>query len=249
MPRFTESQTLETHKIGHFGFSAVPVDELEVAQVTLATIVCDRSTSTGSFQDEMEAAVSSTILALKGHAMSAQMLVRVVAFDNSIEEIHGFLPVESIDEKQYSGCLSPRGMTALFDACVSAIEATENYSSQLANSKFLNNAIVVVITDGWNNAGKFSDPSHVSKVRDSFESASKKETLESVATILVAVGAGSSRTELDAFHSDAGFTQPMLGVETATPDAIARVGKFVANSISSTSMSLGTGSPSMPIQF
>ena len=249
MPRFTESQTLDTHQIGHFGFSAVPVEELDAAQFTLATIVCDRSTSTGPFQDEMEQAVKSTILALKSHALSAQMLVRVVAFDNHMEEVHGFVPVESIDESHYSGVLSPRGMTALFDACISSVEATENYSGQLANSKFLNNAIVVVITDGWNNAGRFCVSSDVGKVKESFSSASQKETLESISTILVAVNAGSARQELDSFHAAAGFSQPIIGVDMATPDAIARVGRFVATSISSTSMSLGTGNASMPISF
>ena len=101
MPKFTESQTLDTHTIGTFGFSAVPLDELDAAQFTLATIVCDRSTSTSGFQDDMEEALKSTIKALKSHAQSDQMMVRVVAFDNDMEEVHGFISVQAIDEDQY----------------------------------------------------------------------------------------------------------------------------------------------------
>lgn len=249
MPRFTESQTLESHNVGHFGYAAVPTDELEASQFTLATIVCDRSGSTAAFQGDMESALKSTIESLKGHADAEQIMVRVIAFSDTIEELHGFCPVTGIDESQYSDSLKPRGLTALFDSVISAAEATEDYSSKLAAKNFLNNGILIVITDGWNNAGRFRNPNDVSHVKEALSRAMKMEALESLMTILVAVNWNEARAELEAFHAEAGFTQQLIGVDVATPEAIARVGQFVATSISSTSMSLGSGGPSVPVAF
>lgn len=249
MPLFTESQTLETHKIGHFGYSAVPLDELEAAQFTLATIVVDRSGSTGGFTQEMTNAVKAAVEALKRHPLKDQMLLRVIAFDSQMEEIHGFIPVGSINCDQYDGCFSPRGVTALFDACISAVEAIESFSASLASKKYLNNAIVVVVTDGLNNDGKFSRPGDVVEVKRAFTSAMQRESLESLATILIAVGYSQWKDELNKFHTDSGFTNPLIGVEQATPDAIARIGNFITSSISSTSMVLGTGGPSQSLNF
>lgn len=249
MPIFNESQTLETHNIGHFGYSAVPLDELEAAQFTLGTIVVDRSTSTNGFTREMTDAVKASIEALKRHPLKDQILVRVVAFDSSMEEIHGFIPVTGIDSSQYEGCFTARGMTALFDACVSAVEATEGYSRTLASKHYLNNGIVIVITDGANNEGRFDSPGDVVEVKKAFTGAMKNESLESLTTILIAVGFQSLKNELTAFHKDAGFTNPIIGVEQATPDAIARIGNFITSSFSSTSMVLGTGGPSQTLSF
>ena len=249
MPVFSESKTLEDHKVGHFGYAAVKIDELEAAQFTLATIVCDRSGSTSGFQSDMEDALKASVAALKNHAMVDQILVRVVAFDNDMHEIHGFCPVSAIDETQYSGILSPGGMTALFDSVISATEATEDYSTKLDGRKFKNNAIVIVITDGANNSGRFSSDSDVVKVTEAFTSAMQRETLESMMTILVAVNWNNYKPYLEKFHADAGFTQPIIGIENATPESIARVGQFIATSVSSTSMALGTGSASQQISF
>lgn len=251
MPIFSESQTLETHNIGHFGYSAIPLDELEAAQFTLATIACDRSGSTMGFTKEMTAAVISAVEALKKNPLSHDMLLRVVTFDSQLEEIHGFIPIGSIDPAQYEGCFEPRGMTALFDACISLVEATENFSVSLASKQYLNNGIVIVITDGLNNAGRFSADRDVPQVAKAFSSGVKSETLESLATILITVGTKDPSTKrgLIKFHQDAGFTNPMIDVESATPDAIARIGRFITSSISSTSMVLGTGGPSQSLNF
>ncbi len=249
MPIFNESQTLETHNIGHFGYSAVPLDELDAAQFTLATIVVDRSTSTNGFTREMTDAVKASIEALKRHPLKDQMLVRVLAFDSTMEEIHGFIPVTAIDPSQYEGCFVARGMTALFDACISAVEATESFSASLASKKYLNNAIVIVVTDGANNEGKFCNSSDVVEVKKAFANAMLRESLESLVTILIAVNYKALKDGLNAFLADAGFTNPLIGVEQATPDSIARIGNFITSSISSTSMVLGTGGPSKTLNF
>lgn len=251
MPVFTESQTLESHNIGHFGYSAVPLSELEATQYTLATIVCDRSTSTSCFTKQMTDALKSAVVALQKHPMNAQMLVRVIGFDNDMEEIHGFIPVGSIDADRYEGTLDPRGMTALYDSCISAAEATVAHSETLRKAKYLNNGIIIVITDGLNNAGRYSRLEDVDHVKVAFESAINAEQLESLSTLLIAVNTGNPdfRHFLQDFHDKAGFTSDMIDVKNATDDAIARVGRFVTSSISSTSMALGTGGPSQSLQF
>lgn len=251
MPKYGDDISLEQHKVGHFGFTAVSLDDLEASGYTLATIVCDRSGSTSGFQQPMEAALKASVEALRRHPNSESIMLRVVTIDSDCEEQHGFIPLPDIDLNRYDGMLSPRGMTALFDGCVNAAEAACGYGAQLLRDRFNANGILIVITDGANNAGRFPDPSDVIHVRKSFDQATQRESLESFVTILIAVNTNAAdfAAALRSFHDQAGFSIPMIELADATPATIAKIGKFVTDSISSTSTALGTGGPSQSISF
>jgi len=252
MPKYGED-SLNTHQVGHFGFTATNLDDLEAAGYTLATIVADRSGSTSGFQQPMEAALKASVQALRSSKTidPETIMLRVLTIDSDCDEQHGFIPLANIDLDRYDGMLAARGMTALFDGCINAAEAASEYGKQLIHDRFRANGILIVITDGANNAGRFSSDHQVGEVSKAIKATQLKEHLESFTTILVAVNLETAGYEqaLQKFHTDAGFTVPMISLKDANPATIAKIGKFIVDSVSSTSQSLGTGGPSQSIKF
>lgn len=203
MPKFTDEQfgddsgQLQVHKQGHFGFSAARIEDLGAAEYTLVTIVADRSGSTSSFQKDMEAALKSIVEACQHSDRSDNLLIRLVCFDDTHSEIHGFRQLPGKQQKAeiqqwldgYDGVLKPGGLTACYDATFDAIEAENNYGQQLLEEDFGVNGLLVVITDGWDNRSTYP----ISMVRAEFERATKMECMESLVTILVAVGQSDTK--------------------------------------------------------
>ena len=251
MPKFGEDASLDKHAVGHFGFTAVSMDDLESSGYTLASLVVDRSGSTQGFEQPMEAAVVASIEALRKMPTADSIMLRVLTIDNDCEEQHGFIPLADIDVARYVGAFSPRGMTSLFDGVINAAEAAACYGTQLLKDRFNANGILIVITDGCNNAGRFCSDSDLPAVRDALTSTQRKECLESFTTVLIGVNLQSREVEavLRKFHAEAGFSVPMIALKDADPKTIAKIGKFVTDSVSSTSQALGTGGPSQVPTF
>lgn len=86
----TDSQMISHSLSGeHYGFSAIDLNELGATRYTLVTIVVDESPSVSSFKKEMEECIKNTIESCKG-TYADYLLVRVVAFNSNLREIHGF---------------------------------------------------------------------------------------------------------------------------------------------------------------
>ena len=260
MPKFVDDDTmqLDHHNVGHFGFTALSIDDVAErgSDWTLATLALDRSRSTRGFQQPMEDAVKASVVALKKHPNSEQMMLRVLAFSTDCVEIHGFIPLADIDPTRYDGILKPDSMTALFDSCINGAEAAAAYGKQLIQDRFKANGILIVITDGLNNSGRFPDgrfPNNpdAQQVARAFRATQEKECLESFSTILIGVNlkSGDAKQTLESFHTEAGFSTPMIALDDASPDTIAKIGAFISSSVSSTSSSLGTGGPSQNLQW
>jgi len=253
MPKFVDDDnaTIDQHKVGHFGFTAVSLDDLESSGYTLATIACDRSGSTQGFQKPMEEALKASVAALLRHPNSESMMLRVLTFDTECAELHGFIPLADIEPMRYNGSLEPRGMTALFDACINGAEAASEYGKQLIQDRFNANGILIVITDGMNNSGRFFQNRDLPQVAKAFQDTQRNECLESFATILIGVNLQDShvKTILEDFHRQAGFSTDMIALMDAQPDTIAKIGAFISSSVSSTSTALGTGAPSQSLTW
>lgn len=252
MPKFGEDVALEQHKVGHFGFTAVSLDELESSGYTLATIVCDRSGSTDGFQKPMEEALKASVGALLKHPNKESIMLRVLTIDSTCEEQHGFIPLADIDTGRYDGMLQARGLTALYDGCINAAEAAAAYGQQLLRDHFNANGILIAITDGLNNEGRFKDAiGDIPHVAKAFKDTQAKECLESFTTVLIGVNLEDANVEaqLRVFHDRAGFTADMIALKDASPKTIAKIGAFISESVSSSSTALGTGGPSTSIKF
>jgi uncharacterized protein YegL len=248
MPRLG-SESLQKHNGGHFQFSATRIADLEASgssAYTLVTIIADRSGSTSGFQTEMEAALKSIVDACQKSDRADNLMIRVITFDSQHKEEHGFKLLSSIVLDDYNGILAPGGMTALYDAAVDGIEATNTYGRQLLEKDFDVNGIVFVITDGGDNESS----NGINQVNEALTNAVTGENLESMVSILIGVNIQSHQLQqlLDDFHKQAGFTQ-FVPLADANKNTLAKLAQFVSKSISSQSQYLGTGGPSASIVF
>lgn len=235
-------ETMETRPMGTFGFSATRLEELGATEYTLATVVVDTSSSVHDFKNDMEACLREIVKACKLSPRADNLLLRVVAFDTTLTELHGYKLLEQCNLDDYNGCLDVGGMTALHDAAENAVSAANAYAKDLAENDFAVNGIVVVITDGEDNQSK----GYATDVQKACEAAMRSEVLESLVTILVGVGTKQYPQlsgYLKDFQSAAGFMQ-YVEIDDANAKTLAKLAAFVSKSISMQSQSLGTGGPS-----
>jgi uncharacterized protein YegL len=230
----------------HYGYSATRLEDLGATEYTIATIVADISGSTAAFILDMEAAIARIVQACKFSPRADNLLLRLVAFDDSLSELHGFKLLENCNLADYGGTLRPGGSTALYDATQNAVASTTNYAQKLSSADFAANAILFVITDGMDNASKMS----AKKVKAAFDEAVRTEALESIVSVLIGVSVQDPEVSryLKKFHVDAGFTQ-YVELDQADAKTLARLAEFVSQSISAQSQALGTGGGSQQLVF
>ncbi len=245
MPKFDlNDEGAQQYAGGTYQFSAASIDDLGSTEYTLVTLLVDISSSVYSFKDELEKMLVTVVEACKHSPRVDNLMLRVVLFNHDLNEIHGFKLFGTINVGDYDGTIDPQGMTALFDAAVSGIDATGEYGKQLVDNDFDANAIVFLVTDGWNTAGV-----HMAHhVAETVTEIRKAEKLESIKTILIGVNATDYQDELEQFSKDGEFDQFILAGD-ATPDVLAKLADFISKSISSQSQSLGSGGPSQNLTF
>lgn len=249
MPRLNttdmETKTLPT---GSYGYSAAKLEDLGATEYTLVTLVVDESGSVFHYKSSMEDCIKEVISACRLSPRADNLLIRLVTFNSDMREIHGFKLLEQCNLDDYSNCLSPRGATALYDVAENAIAASADYGKNLTDNDFSVNGIVIVITDGEDNSSMTSQK----MVGDALEAVIRKETMESLVSILIGVGTQgehSVSTALKGFQKTAGFTQ-FVELADASSKTLAKLADFVSRSISVQSQSLGTGqSSSAPLSF
>lgn len=233
----------------HFGYSAASLDDLASPSYTLVTICCDESSSVSTYKTEIEKCIQEVVRACKFSQRSDYLLIRLVAFNSNMREIHGFKQLVDCDPNDYIGSISPSGMTALFSATQNSISATNDYAKQLDSEDYTDiNSIVFIITDGEDNA---SGSVSVSDVGESLKSCIRDEYLESISAVLIGVGVGdypSLSDTLNDFKTEAGLNQ-YIEIDNADDKSLAQLADFISKSVSATSNSLGTGNASTPLTF
>lgn len=234
---------LTTGSVGGFHFSAVRTDTLGAPEYTLVTLALDRTGSVAPFADVLFKIKQTVVEACRKSPRSDYLLLRVVEFNSGVDEVHGFMPLAEIDVSAYA---TPHctGLTALNDAAFAAISATRAYGLTLSKQDYLTNGIVVVVTDGDDNASRTT----VAMVADEVKKAVQSEALESLRTVLVGVNTAQLGSALKTFQASAGFDQ-FVDVADASAAKLAKLFDFVSRSISAQSQSLGTGGPSQALTF
>jgi len=229
----------------NYQFSGANLDQLGAAEYTLATIVVDVSGSVGSFKADLEKSIKTTVTSCQDSPRCDNLLMRILSFNDKLNEVHGFRPLADIDVASYDNSLNPYGGTALFDAVMNGIESSEVYGKQLVSQDIMANAVIYVITDGCNNSGNATAKS----VKKAIEKIAKDEkSLESVAVILIMVGYAdsASKAELDNFKTEANITQFVdltdLFAKANPAKALAKLAGYISKSVSSTSKALASGS-------
>jgi len=242
------STSLVSHSLTgqSYGYSAAGLEDLGATEYTLVIIIVDESESTAHFKTEMEKCIQAAIESCKVSPRSDYLMVRLVAFNHDMREVHGFKQLIDCNIADYDNCLSPGGSTLLFESACNAINATADYGKDLADKDFDVNAIVFIITDGMDNeSGQINGAS----VGQSLKDAMMAEDLESIMSVLIGVGVnGGVGTYLTSFQTDAGMSQ-YVELKDADEKTLAKLGGFISQSVSSQSSSLGTGGPSQTLNF
>jgi hypothetical protein len=232
-----------------FGYSATRIDELGASEYTLVTLIVDQSGSVSRFRKEIESCIKEVIGACSPALCpySDKLMIRLVLFDNQLEEVHGYKLLENCNPDDYNGCIRPGGTTALHDATKTSVDATVDYAKALVDQDYGVNAIVAIITDGLDNDSSFS----ARDCRNSLEEAVTGEMLESIRSILVGVDTDKNPhvvAGLKEFKDVAGIDQ-FESIGNANAKSLAKVAEFFSQSISAQSQALGTGGPSKPISL
>lgn len=237
MPRLLDNdmQTGAIPGLSGYHFSAVRADKLGESEYTLVTLALDVSGSVAGFRDLLIDTVKKAIDACRKSPKSANILVRVTTFSTTVNEVHGFKPLSEIDNAIYDS-IRTYGQTALFDACASAIGAMTEYGRVLGKQDFGVSGILFIITDGDDNASKYT--AHT--VKGMADDAVSGEVLESFRSILIGVNAASVRQYLEDFRIQGGLTE-YLDAGDATPGNLAKLAAFVSRSVSSSAT--GTAAP------
>ncbi len=225
--------------VSQFQFSGQQVAELTSTEYTLAGLAVDLSSSVGPFTKELEKAYAAVVKACRRSPRAHNLLLRGATFNDAVRELHGFVELSRLQEDQTT--FAPNGMTALYDGALDAIEAVETYGRYLTAKDFFVNGIVVIVTDGAENRSRTAT---IRKIKEALARIARAEQLESIKTILIGIGDSSVvQAGLEQFRKDAGLDQ-FLWVGDATPGRLAKMAEFISKSISSASLSLGTGGPS-----
>ena len=234
-----------------FQFSAVSVDILEDNEYTLVNLVLDFSGSVGTYFDSLKEMVKMTIETLRDPKapFAENILFRLITFNGSVYEEHGYLPLISVDTDGYDSLSHPVGLTALYDACLNAQEATEKYGMMLTQQDYTVNAIIIIVTDGGDNDSKRASLNDIKSFSDQLRTS---ESVESCRTILVACNTHipNAKRDLSNFNTVVGFDQ-YIEIENATPSSMAKLAGFVSQSVSMQAQANGTGvaSTSVDINF
>jgi len=239
-------KTIQQYTDSNFQFSGISTDRLGASEYTVVTIAIDMSSSVRRFEKELKESIKSIVASCKKSPRSENLLIRLVSFNNNVYEEHGFTMVSDIDINSYDSVSSPSGMTALYDASVSAIEATEQYSRNLTEQDFDVNGIVFIVTDGADNRSQNT----ANDVSEALKKAVQSESMESIRSVLIGVNTADSsiKSYLNDFMTESNIDQ-YVDIQNATPDSLAKLADFVSKSISIQSVSLGTGGPSQAIAF
>ena len=143
-------------------------------KTTLYNFTLDRS---GSMSGMEQVAVQSfnehlsTIRNLKVEFPNQEFLCSLTTFDNQIETIVESSPISEIHPIEI-GQYSPRGMTALLDAIGKNIHDTTEKYNQLIESDEMS-VVVVIITDGYENASRFFSYHDIAKKIADLENTNK----------------------------------------------------------------------------
>lgn len=227
-------QAIETEldDIAIAGCGGIDVDDIDSEEVTLVTVVIDASDSMHSYAGDVLKQYKEQFLdPLRGAKNAESILVSVWVFSGNrgadkVRLIHGYTPVPDCQDLT-SADYSPNGMTPLRDAVMKGITGLVNYGQTLRDNGTRTKSIVLVLSDGWENASGVSG----AKVRRLSE-----DVLRAQEFVLSYIFFGDE-SDGDKAAKDIGFPAHHRLTETHDAGGIRRVFGTASASVISTSQS------------
>lgn len=134
----------------------VPLDQLATNEVTLAMNIIDMSGSMSPHAADLIRAYNEDYLAaMLGSTASDDILVSTILFEDKVKLLHGYVNLADAPRLTASD-YSPYGTTALYDAVAGGLTNMVLYAQQLRQSGVMVRGIVIVYSDGADNASKQS---------------------------------------------------------------------------------------------
>lgn len=230
---------------GNYGYTGTKIETLTSFENTLAIGLLDESGSTTGFAGLMEICVKEIVKSLRRSPRADNLIYRHCHFGTHFREHHGFMPLGQINENDYDNCYQPGGATHLYDSVDRVINEMVDYAEQQAKQKYTCNGILYMLTDGQD----YGSTLKVRNVKETLAKAVASESLESLITILIGVNEDPGiQQSLQDFAKEAGFTQ-YVPIKNADEKNLAKLAKFISQSISSQSQALGSGGPSQSLTF
>lgn len=239
------NDSMMTGKVGNFSFSGIRPEKLGSTEYTLFNLNVDVTGSVSYFSNELLNAVKEVIEACKKSPRAEFILMRYAQFNYDVNEIMGFVPVTTIDTSSLT-TLRCTGATSLYDAIFTGAKATNEYAKVLSDQYFQVNAISATITDGDDNNSIHT----MSEVKTEINKGVTDEVLESNMTILIGVNTQNvyMKDKLDQCRNEMALDQ-YVDIADANANTLAKMAKFISQSVSSQSQSLGTGGKSQILTF
>ena len=233
---------INTNNLG-FHYSTVQMDDLAqfgASEYTIAQVIVDWSGSVGSFSSDLIDSLRLILDACKKHPRAENVLLRVVLFnsDFGVKEIHGFLPVNTIDQVIYSKMGSPDGGTPLYDGVADSLDSLYQYGVEMVKNQFACNAVTFIVTDGEENCSHKTKS--VSAIKAMTTKLKQNDPLESLTSILIGINDTYCQAYLTQFKDDAGIDE-YKSIKDATKGNLAKLAHFVSQSISTASVALNQG--------
>ena len=222
----------ELDDIAIAGCGGVDIDEIDSEEVTLVTVVIDASGSMEPFAAEVLTQYKEQFLRpLQGAKNAASLLVSVWVFSDDggekVRLVHGYTPIpdcKGLTKADYN----PSGMTPLRDAVMKGITGLVNYGQTLRDNGTRTKSIVLVLSDGLENASQVSG----AKVKRLSE-----DVLRAQEFVLSYIFFGD-KSEGDKAAKEIGFPLHHRLTDNLDPSGIRRVFGTVSASVISTSQSV-----------
>ena len=234
--------TTHTFDLGRHSFSLN--EPLDATRLTLLQLAIDVSASATEHLRQYESLIKRVVKACSQSEWKNNLLLRVVAFDASIEEVHGFQSLSSCESFHYDDALTPGGVIDLNDAALHGVEAAVRCGKYLVGNDYLCNGLLLVITDGLGNRSR-SDPN---QVKTAIEQATRGQSLASFTSVLVGLcdkrGQGDDGVSKDLmkFVDQTGFTR-YIEMEDVTDSAFHQLADAISTLTFSVARSLVTAEP------
>ena len=131
-----------------------PLDQLATNEVTLAMNIIDMSGSMAPHAQDLIRAYNQDYLGAMAGSMAADdILISTILFDDDVQLLHGYVSLDdapALSPKNYT----PDGTTALYDAVAGGLTNMVLYSQQLRQSGVMVRCLVLVYSDGEDNASR-----------------------------------------------------------------------------------------------